>query len=265
MNLDFKVIVKSFFITLLCLYILLILFSFPLYDIFHKRRLPLSFYVNETNIFGHLYSKVTSQHFKDYFIDLSRFKESYYYPYDVNSPYSVDTDFDITDVTLGEALDIYIKCFILRTNNEYSFNNVNKHRELVPITDRNISLLKMYTLKISDKERVIESFKQIGLEKTQAAYAEIKKNDIWNGVTLDLKSELSRPAVEGELPVNNDELRSYLNWIVIIEGVDTVENLKDAYGKSIKFEVIKDGLKATSAGPDKVFDTQDDEVFVNKL
>jgi len=50
-----------------------------------------------------------------------------------------------------------------------------------------------------------------------------------------------------------------------IESVDTVENLKDAYGASINFEVIKDGLKATSARPDKVFNTKDDEVFINKL
>ena len=66
-----------------------------------------------------------------------------------------------------------------------------------------------------------------------------------------------------ELPTNQEELELYLNWIerklrLVRQHNTPAGSMIDHYGTQIKFEVIPEGLKATSAGADKEFGTVDD-------
>jgi len=70
----------------------------------------------------------------------------------------------------------------------------------------------------------------------------------------------TRPNIKDELPTTKEEMLEYLRWqsLNFKEG----RGHDDAYGTSVRFEIIPEGLKATSAGKDKVFDTDDDQYFV---
>ena len=65
---------------------------------------------------------------------------------------------------------------------------------------------------------------------------------------------------EFEFPRTEEELNEYLTFIKEVYSA----SLHDYYGVEIKIELQPLGLKATSAGPDKVFDTDDDIVFIRE-
>jgi len=65
------------------------------------------------------------------------------------------------------------------------------------------------------------------------------------------------------LPTTEDELSKYLIWLDFFYAPNN--NRLDIYGVEIKVEIIPNiGLKATSAGYDKIFGTADDIVFVRE-
>jgi len=71
------------------------------------------------------------------------------------------------------------------------------------------------------------------------------------------------------LPTNNEELIRYLYGMSryfydFAEGGYEQLPLLDYYGIPIKFEITADGLKATSAGRDKAFDTEDDQSHLSR-
>jgi len=73
----------------------------------------------------------------------------------------------------------------------------------------------------------------------------------------------NKPDIKGQLPTSEEELAIYLDWVYDLTqwslGGDEHDNkLYDRYENEIKFELILGGLKATSAGYDRVFDTDDD-------
>jgi|GEM_PF-2621782 len=65
------------------------------------------------------------------------------------------------------------------------------------------------------------------------------------------------------LPTTEDELSKYLIWLDFFYAPNN--NRLDIYGVEIKVEIIPNiGIKATSAGYDKIFGTADDIVFVRE-
>jgi len=78
--------------------------------------------------------------------------------------------------------------------------------------------------------------------------------------------EDNKPNIDGELPVNEQELADYLafmrNGLSKLEYFIVGDELLDIFRTPIRVEIVTDGLKATSAGPDKEFNTEDDIVFI---
>ena len=66
-----------------------------------------------------------------------------------------------------------------------------------------------------------------------------------------------------ELPMNEEELKIYLDWLVSLENPKGGMIL-DAYGTEVKFELTDEGLKVMSAGTDKEFGTDDDTFYLRK-
>ena len=63
-----------------------------------------------------------------------------------------------------------------------------------------------------------------------------------------------------DFPKTTEELNEYVTFIKEVYN----PAMQDYYGVEIKIELHPLGLKATSAGPDKVFDTDDDIVFIRE-
>ena len=73
-----------------------------------------------------------------------------------------------------------------------------------------------------------------------------------------------KPKFETQLPTNEEELAEYLAWMLNLRN-PAWKKFYDAYNTEIKFELTEEGLQATSAGSDKIFDTEDDIVFVREF
>jgi len=71
----------------------------------------------------------------------------------------------------------------------------------------------------------------------------------------------TKPGFDTLLPRNEGELDNFIKWKISCYQTDYTEML-DAYDNPIDFEIVPEGLKAISAGPDKEFGTDDDIVFV---
>jgi len=79
--------------------------------------------------------------------------------------------------------------------------------------------------------------------------------------------------LEGGLPRTDEELQLFLEWklnlsnaiknreTIIFNPTYPYKSLEDYFGTALKFEIIDEGLKATSAGPDTEFGTDDDIIF----
>ena len=74
----------------------------------------------------------------------------------------------------------------------------------------------------------------------------------------------NKPEFESQLPRTEEELKEYLAWMQALYRFYT-DKLYDDYGTEIKFELIPGGLKATSAGLDRIFGNEDDIVFVREF
>jgi len=90
--------------------------------------------------------------------------------------------------------------------------------------------------------------------------------DYWPGVVELQKLDAIRNDMK--LPRTDEEFVRYMHWL---DGNENINNEKyksgvvlDFYGTPIKYELLKDiGIKATSAGRDKIFDTEDDQVHIS--
>jgi len=93
---------------------------------------------------------------------------------------------------------------------------------------------------------------------TQPVYAAYLKQG-WDYDYFD------KPNIEGDLPITQEELEEYLKWIR--KGYERFwrnDEFDDDFGNPIRFELIEEGLKATSAGIDGEFDTGDDLVKIRR-
>jgi len=131
--------------------------------------------------------------------------------------------------------------------------------DIKPKSVQNEKLLENYTTKVSEKLTQVKTFRALALNtvKENARSKEYKK--------YPLKPELERPKIAGELPTTAEELKEYLRWIAFVEGYKSEGELVDVYGTKIKFTLLKDDLKAISAGVDKKFGTADDVARVAKI
>ena len=73
---------------------------------------------------------------------------------------------------------------------------------------------------------------------------------------------LKRPDFVGDVPKNSEELEKLKLWYSSLFGSTDII-LTDAYGTPVLFEITEIGLKVTSAGADKEFDTGDDIIYIN--
>ena len=72
--------------------------------------------------------------------------------------------------------------------------------------------------------------------------------------------DIKLPEVSLELPTNAEELDLYKRWISTFS-----LRFRDDYGTEIKYEILDGiGLKAISAGPDKIFGTEDDIEYLRE-
>ena len=112
------------------------------------------------------------------------------------------------------------------------------------IRDRNANntLLKMWSVSVSDALSIFANrFPQEFLNK--------------------------RLNMEGDYPVNDIELDEYLRWLAEawqFISKDYFKGFIDVYGTPVKYEIIPEGLKVTSAGKDKVFGTEDDQYILRE-
>jgi|GEM_PF-1547225 len=75
----------------------------------------------------------------------------------------------------------------------------------------------------------------------------------------------TKPDIEGELPTTEEELIEYNRWLLsrfrdLNRG--NFPYFRDLYGTELRYAIVNKGLKVISAGKDKVFDTEDDELFI---
>ena len=166
-------------------------------------------------------------------------------------PHEVDFYFDkilksimINDLDTGEKLQKEFN--ILRTKNIDVMQQFI-HRENTKI------MLTWYTSSISTlKERL----------------------DYNRTIFEGLLSIPDRPEVADEYPVTEKELEAYKDWLLDIfmqrvvyrNGIEQIRDTPlDDYWNPVKFELVDGGVKATSAGPDKIFGTDDDLVYINRI
>jgi len=67
--------------------------------------------------------------------------------------------------------------------------------------------------------------------------------------------------LKGKLPQNKRELKVYTKWIL---KVYEVKKTLDVYDEPLKYKLEKDGLRVSSSGFDKKWNTADDQTYLNK-
>jgi len=223
-------------------------------------------------IFSYLYPQNDMIAEKKVWIDIEndKFCGTYMYPY---------IYFDIDNIPTDDGRDYYnfMKYFyiseiekeIQRCNDIFT-NNVDYkiNREIF----YGYSAFKIY-----DKEMENRFASQLAeLNKNKWKFGREYKNDmVWVESSVMSVSNIqdlyyrvlnnkdfakTRPDIIGELPTTDEELEKYLSWQTSNYVGDPV--LKDRYHTPLKFEIIPEGLKATSAGKDKIWDTEDDRYFI---
>jgi len=258
MKINNKIVFNTIAITFMVELFIVMLLPFQLsLEERQKRRL-----YEKAKMFKYMYEINFKENFGGRLVDINTYKDSYYYPYDSAAQMGDFESYPVNEINL--EFNNIISVHYTITNVTRSGYTLTYYSPLYPKSDVNKNLLTNYTLKVSDKQDIIEKIWQKMIPKTKELYNTQKKGT-WNDEVFPLKQDVKTPRLSRDLPTNKEELSIYLDWLCIIEGVSNPYELRDAYGTSIKFEVIKVGLKATSAGADKVFDTQDDEVFINEL
>ena len=84
--------------------------------------------------------------------------------------------------------------------------------------------------------------------------------------TLDVVTgeilEINPPAID-YLPRTEDELKEFLKWNTLPDKrVDNRKRLFDGYGTEMRVSLVEEGVLVIGAGKDKLFDTEDDYIFI---
>ena len=86
---------------------------------------------------------------------------------------------------------------------------------------------------------------------------------IWQIDDPDKDKDRSHLPLQGGLPKNEAELKTYLSWME--ENVHgKLKQTEDAYNEPLKFEIEKEGLRVSSSGFDNKWNTADDQTFLSK-
>ena len=183
-------------------------------------------------------------------------------------------------VTDEECMDYYVhtKDIYLHEVNDFleSYKKILQKRDIAQIDGTNVSMdshsspalnsiisqydKEEYNALTSEYQRLMpiyDEFRMLYYNKCRLElYLSFTKSEIKKVIDKDryLKNK-ELPNIEGELPVNEDELVIYRNYIPEI----SYSSKNDIYGTLARYELLEDiGIKVTSAGADKIFDTDDD-------
>ena len=120
-----------------------------------------------------------------------------------------------------------------------------------------------------ENKNVIIFIKQTLNDYTQ--YIDVKisefEKQLLNGYRLSEEEQQAlehKPKFENQLPTTEEELKEYIEWMRVLHRT-YADKIYDYNGIEIKFELIPGGLKATSAGLDRIFGNEDDIVFVREF
>ena len=127
-----------------------------------------------------------------------------------------------------------------------------------------------FKMLIEYQEGIEDQLKNQRLLKRYALPVPIAKEYFETYNTEEIK--LRSINISGKLPKNKTELKRYISWMekyivpVIYEAEDMgdldVNPFCDFYNTQVKYDLVKGGLKITSAGRDKVFGTDDDQSYI---
>jgi len=202
-------------------------------------------------------------------ISAKRFKQSYYYPFEPDSPISVTKD-KVDVKNIGIKNDKVYAEFIVKglddSQPEIKTRELDVRQKIVSKAEGNLKWLKHLTVPVDEKKEKVEKLHQQYSEpfySTRRAYIKHKGEEYAIKMPVE-KGELPLCEMAEYLPKNKKELDTFLVWTAKIEGYNSKDEIVDLYDKPIKFELTPEGLKSISAGADKEFGTEDDQAFVRR-
>ena len=68
------------------------------------------------------------------------------------------------------------------------------------------------------------------------------------------------PDIQGELPINDEELQKYLAWQMVPYQEGAV--MDDYFDTPVRFKIVPEGVKVMSAGRDRIWGTDDDQEYI---
>jgi len=159
------------------------------------------------------------------------------------------------------AIETFSRCHILSLN--YVFN------AMLEYDTENKQMWESY---LEERKSLIKELSSIKDKVENQERLEIYTKPLsiicsyWPGmIELDKLDPIKN---DTKLPRTEEEFAKYMHWLDGKENIND-ERFKsgvvlDFYGTPIKYEFLKDvGIKATSAGRDKIFDTEDDQVHIS--
>ena len=189
---------------------------------------------------------------------------------DTNLTYEIRT----TKSVEGERYYNYITDAYRYIINDYKWFSV----------DDNINKALQFLILYNDEEGIklqkeIEALKELNFEKmlSRKRYDMTRQyilrcilpvSESYGGIYIKI---IDPPEINGDLPRTEEDLKLFLEWKSNLDrrwhdypfrNEETYGALKDYYGMPITFELVPEGLKASSAGPDKTFGTADDIVIM---
>ena len=187
-------------------------------------------------------------HIKDVVLDLVKEEfDNYRKDFEKGEPHEISYYFQRVTMRWVAANDQKTSIELQKQFDDLKKEN-SKVLDVYRIKYNNKIMLSWYTSSISTLQKQLESNKKYLSNPSRNVTENEQK-------TLDAPE---RPEVAGELPVNEEELEAYKMWAQRIFFTLKYELPHDEYGTLIKFELTGEGLTAMSAGPDKIFGTDDD-------
>ena len=158
----------------------------------------------------------------------------------------------------------------------------DKRQEVYRDVSANERIIKEFGYTVNEVQKEITGWCEsisISLNKylnsRESAYVEMRKapdfqeryDNLLDRNKKFMEMAKSRPNIKGNLPKNDDELTEFLSWrLSVLSALDSkTTQFIDYYGTEVKFELVEDGLKVSSAGYDGKFDTADDFVYVRSF
>ena len=152
---------------------------------------------------------------------------------------------------------------LLTADIDYIFNNETMFAcaKIYPF-DRELAKelsTKLNSIKIMENKSAIDKRRNINMIITYISPVSRFQSIFTNTEKLSWFAK-TRPDIKGELPINEEELEKFLYWKMSISYENFV--MIDYFGNPIKIELTPEGLKANSAGKDGIWDTEDDQSYI---